>query len=141
MGQDMDGQQAVEVVEVVAAVIERKGLILICQRKNRGKHALKWEFPGGKVEAGESAAAALKRELKEELGIHAEIGNEIGRYDFQYGGAPVTRLTFFRVTQFSGEIENLDFEQIRWEERSKLPDYDFLEGDIEFVRYLAAIEQ
>ena len=124
-------------VEVVAAVIERDGQVLICQRKARGRHALKWEFAGGKVEAGEERRAALARELKEELGIAAEIGDEMESYRFRYATGALTQLTFFRVTQFQGEPQNLDFTQIRWEEREKLPAYDFLEGDVDFVRKLA----
>jgi mutator protein MutT len=69
----MDAETRV-VVDVVAAVIERAGLILIGQRKPRGRHALKWEFPGGKVEPGEGSRDALVRELREELGIEARIG-------------------------------------------------------------------
>ena len=61
-------------MEVVAAVIERDGQILIGQRKARGRHGLKWEFPGGKVEPGEEPRAALARELREELAIEAVIG-------------------------------------------------------------------
>ena len=125
------------VTEVVAAVMERAGLILIGQRKPRGRHALKWEFPGGKVETGEESGAALVRELREELGIEARIGDEIERYDFSYSAGHVTRLIFFRVTEFTGEPVNLDFAQIAWVERRRLPEYDFLEGDVEFVRQLA----
>ena len=62
---------------VVAAVIERDGKILIGQRQRTARHAFKWEFPGGKVEPGEDERTALKRELREELGIDAEIGEEI----------------------------------------------------------------
>jgi 8-oxo-dGTP diphosphatase len=126
------------VVEVVAAVIERGGLVLIGQRKPGGRHALKWEFPGGKVEPGEELRAALARELREELGIEAEIGAEIERYDFQYTPQRLTRLTFFHVTEFSGDVQNLDFADMAWVRREKLPDYDFLEGDVEFVKRLAA---
>ena len=133
----MDSETRV-IVEVVAAVIERAGLILIGQRKPRGRHALKWEFPGGKVEAGEAARDALVRELREELGIGARIGDEIERYDFSYGAGHVTRLIFFQVTEFMGEPVNLDFAQIAWVERRRLPEYDFLEGDVEFVRRLAS---
>jgi 8-oxo-dGTP diphosphatase len=137
----MDSETRV-IVEVVAAVIERAGpegsLVLIGQRKPRGRHGLKWEFPGGKVEPGEESPEALVRELREELGIEARIGDEIERYDFSYGAGHVTRLIFFHVTEFSGEPVNLDFAQITWVERSRLPDYDFLEGDVEFVRRLAA---
>ena len=90
-------------MEVVAAVIERDGQILIGQRKPRGRHGLKWEFPGGKVEPGEEPRAALARELREELGIEAQIGEEIERYDFSYAAQAPTHLIFFRVTEFAGE--------------------------------------
>jgi 8-oxo-dGTP diphosphatase len=133
----MDSETRV-MVEVVAAVIERDGLILIGQRKPRGRHALKWEFPGGKVEPGEESREALVRELREELGIEARIGDEIEHYDFSYSSGNVTRLMFFQVTEFAGEPVNLDFEQIAWVERHRLPEYDFLEGDVEFVRRLAS---
>lgn len=126
-----------EVVHVVAAVIECDGRILIGQRKPRGRHALKWEFPGGKVEPGETPQAALARELREELGIEAQIGDEIETYDFRYVTGAVTRLMFFRVTEFAGEPANLDFQQIAWSPREHLPQYDFLEGDVDFVRRLA----
>jgi 8-oxo-dGTP diphosphatase len=124
-------------MEVVAAVIERDGQILIGQRKARGRHGLKWEFPGGKVEPGEELRAALARELREELGIEAQIGEEIERYDFTYATQPPTHLIFFRVTEFAGEPTNLDFAQITWAERRQLPEYDFLEGDVDFVNRLA----
>jgi 8-oxo-dGTP diphosphatase len=124
------------IVEVVAAVIEREGNILIGQRKPRGRHGLKWEFPGGKVEPGENLRAALVRELREELGIEAQIGEEIERYDFSYAAGQPIRLVFFRVTEFSGEPENLDFKQIAWAHPKQLPGYDFLEGDKDFVRRL-----
>ena len=123
-------------VDVVAAVIERKGKILICQRKT-GRHALKWEFPGGKIERGENPEQALKRELKEELAIDAEIGKEMHRHEIRYGGGPLIRLYFYRVTEFSGEPRNLQFAAIVWEDRRRLTGYDFLEGDLEFVRQLA----
>lgn len=125
------------VMEVVAAVIERDGLVLIGQRKPGGRHPDKWEFPGGKVERGEEARAALARELHEELGIHAAIGAEIERYEFSYAEGSSTQLIFFHVTEFSGEIVNLDFAQIEWVKRGSLTEYDFLAGDVEFVKRLA----
>jgi len=134
---DSNTQGTSHVVEVVAAVIERAGLILIGQRKPRGRHGLKWEFPGGKVEPGEELRAALARELREELGIEAHIGEEIERYDFTYSTGAITRLVFFRVTEFAGEPENLDFAAIVWARRDELPEYDFLEGDVEFVKRLS----
>jgi 8-oxo-dGTP diphosphatase len=123
---------------VVAAVIERAGLVLIAQRKPTGQHALKWEFPGGKVEPGETPEKALLRELEEELGIRARVDSEVGRYEFQYQGRWPIMLMFYRVLEFSGEPKNLDFEQIVWAPRERLRDYDFLEGDAEFLsRYCA----
>lgn len=124
------------VTEVVAAVIERGGRILIGQRKNEGHHPLKWEFPGGKVEAGETPAAAAVRELEEELGIRARVDGEIMRYEFQYPGRAAILLIFYRIVKFDGEPENRDFEQIRWESPERLAGYDFLEGDTEFIRSL-----
>jgi 8-oxo-dGTP diphosphatase len=126
------------VTTVVAAVIERDGRILIGQRKRSGKHPLKWEFPGGKAEPDETPEAALTRELEEELGIRAQVGAEIGRYEFQYQGSWPFMLLFYRVSEFTGEPKNLDFEQIAWAARQQLQDYDFLEGDAEFLKIFAA---
>ena len=124
-------------VAVVAGVLEREGRILIGQRKASGRHPLKWEFPGGKVEPGEESRAALARELREELGIDATIGEEIDAYQVHYSGDHPTQLIFYRVSSFSGEPRNLDFAQILWEWPAKLADYDFLEGDRRFVARLA----
>jgi 8-oxo-dGTP diphosphatase len=124
-------------MNVVAAIIVRRKSVLICQRKS-GQHAGKWEFPGGKVEADEEFRAALMRELKEELAIQAAIGNEIERYEYIYPGRKPIQLIFFEVIEFAGEPVNLIFEQIRWESAQNLASYDFLEGDIEFVKRLAA---
>ncbi|HLG94894.1 MAG TPA: (deoxy)nucleoside triphosphate pyrophosphohydrolase [Bryobacteraceae bacterium] len=123
---------------VVAAVIERGERILIAQRKNSGPHPLKWEFPGGKVEPGETPEAALVRELQEELGIQARVHGEIMRYEYQYPGRAPILLIFYRVLEFQGEPENKDFEQIRWESPGRLANYGFLEGDAAFIDSLTA---
>jgi 8-oxo-dGTP diphosphatase len=125
-------------MQVVAAVIERNDLILICQRRKGARHELKWEFPGGKVEPGESPPQALARELREELKIEASINRELHRQSVRYGNGPEFHLIFCLVTEFQGEPVNTEFEQIVWERREKLADYDFLDGDREFVRRLAA---
>jgi mutator protein MutT len=119
---------------VVAAVIERDGRILIAQRRPTGQHPLKWEFPGGKVEPGEAPQAALIRELREELAIEARLDAEIARYEYQYPGRPPILLIFYRVVEFSGEPKNLNFERMVWELRDCLREYDFLEGDADFLR-------
>jgi 8-oxo-dGTP diphosphatase len=125
-------------MNVVAAVIERDGRILICQRKRGGRHGLKWEFPGGKVEPGEDPPSALARELREELQIEAQIGPEIHTETVRYPTGPSIYLQFFQVTDFTGDPINLDFEQILWETCPNLLGYDFLEGDIPFVKKLAS---
>lgn len=122
---------------VVAAVIEKQGCVLICQRRRDSRHPLKWEFPGGKTEPGERPDEALARELREELGIEAQIGEELYRQQVRYEGSPPISLSFYRVVAFSGEPVNLQFEQLVWEDPRRLADYDFLEGDLEFIRRLA----
>lgn len=122
---------------VVAAVIERAGRVLVCRRRNGQPHALKWEFPGGKVEPGETPRDALRRELEEELGIAANTGPEIARYPFCYPGKAPIELIFYSVTEFTGEPRNRVFERIEWARREALPGYDFLEGDVDFVKRLA----
>lgn len=119
---------------VVAAVIERDGRVLVGQRRPSGHHPLKWEFPGGKVEANETPEAAVVRELTEELGIHARIREVITRYEYQYPGRSRILLIFYRVVDFEGEPQNLDFEQLQWILPGNLRDLDFLEGDVDFVR-------
>jgi 8-oxo-dGTP diphosphatase len=120
-------------MQVVAAVMERDGKILIGQRKRGGRHPLKWEFPGGKVETGEDPRAALVRELREELGVEARTGELLDAYAVRYGEGRLTELQFYRVTEFVGEPVNLDFEQIVWERPERLSEYDFLEGDVRFI--------
>ena len=123
-------------VLVAAGVLIEAGRVLLTQRKAGAHLEGMWEFPGGKVEAREEPRAALARELREELGIEATIGEELDRYEVRYGDGPLTLLLFYRVDAFRGEPQNLDFEQIVWEKRERLGDYDFLEGDVAFVAKL-----
>ena len=124
-------------VEVVAAIIEREGRILICRRTGKQLHAMKWEFPGGKIEPGENPEQALARELEEELGIRRASGKEITRYEFCYPAKPPIRLIFFRVTAYEGEPVNRIFHEMLWESPERLREFDFVEGDLRFLRELA----
>jgi 8-oxo-dGTP diphosphatase len=125
-------------IQVVAAIIEREGRILICRRTPEQSHALKWEFPGGKLEPGETAEQAVERELEEELGIRGARGAEITRYEYTYPGKNPILLIFFRVTEFDGEPVNLIFHEMRWEPAEKLAVFDFVEGDLAFIDALQA---
>jgi 8-oxo-dGTP diphosphatase len=118
---------------VVAGILEREGAILICQRRASQPHALKWEFPGGKVEPNEEPIAALRRELQEELGIDSDPATEITRYQFTYPGKNPIQLIFLRVTSWRGNVENRIFEHMIWEQPDRLHLHDFLEGDLPLI--------
>jgi 8-oxo-dGTP diphosphatase len=120
---------------VVAGILQRDGKTLICRRRAGGPHPLKWEFPGGKLEPGESPGQALTRELREELGIEAQPGAELMRYEFAYPGKNPILLIFLEAAGWTGTVENRIFETIVWESREALPEYDFLEGDARFLEY------
>jgi len=122
---------------VAAALIERDARLLICQRRPGDSFPLKWEFPGGKVRAEESLAEALQRELREELGIEATIGQEIERLRHRYANGQEFELIFFEVSEFAGQPENRAFADLRWVQPAELAAYDFLEADRELVRRLA----
>ena len=119
--------------QVVAAILQTDGKILVGQRMPDQSHPLKWEFPGGKVESGESLEQALARELEEELGIRGAAGELITRYQFAYPGKAPIELIFFRVRHFSGEPQNLIFHDLRWQPKLQLAALDFVEGDREFI--------
>ena len=124
--------------QVVAALIRRGDRLLICQRGAQHPMAFKWEFPGGKVEAGETGEQALFRELNEELGIDAEIGPRVTQIQHTYRNGGVVALEVFLVDSYRGDLENLIFNEIRWERVENLPQYDFLAADHGLVRDLAA---
>jgi 8-oxo-dGTP diphosphatase len=126
------------VKRVVAALIVKDGKILVCQRTKHQTMPLKWEFPGGKIEEGEQPRDALHRELDEELGIDATIGDEVARIKHEYRSGNSVELRFYVVHEFRGELENRIFRDMKWAERSELPTFDFLEADLKLVCDVAA---
>jgi len=123
---------------VVAGLILKNGKLLVCQRTRHQTMPLKWEFPGGKIEEREQPRDALRRELEEELGILAKIGDEVARIQHEYPNGGMVELRFFVVREYHGEIENRIFKDIQWTDPKNLPAFDFLEADLTLVNDLAA---
>ena len=121
-------------VVVLAGVIERNGAFLLTRRL-RGTHLEgRWEFPGGKCEAGESHDACLRRELAEELGVEAEIGEEIFTIVHAYTERTVE--LHFRKCALAGEPRPLLGQQMRWVPREELHTLEFPEADRELIERL-----
>lgn len=137
MNTNVEQEKLKSVRYVAAALILRGDTILICQRGAQQAMAYKWEFPGGKIEPGETPEQALARELNEELGIRAEIGPFVTRVHHTYRNGGAVDLQFFTVSTFEGELVNHIFNDVRWVPFKDLPGYDFLAADRGLIRDLA----
>lgn len=122
-------------LKVTAAIIRQEGKILICQRGAGGHCAFLWEFPGGKLEAGESEEECLIRECEEELGIHIAIQGVFAETTFQYPDRRIA-FTFFDANITSGELMPTVHKQVRWVAPQELPEFDFCPADTEIVQKL-----
>lgn len=124
-------------LHVVAAVIEHDGRILACRRRAGKADAGKWEFPGGKVEADETAAAALIREIQEELGVEIDVVGELTTDDTEVGGR-VIRLTCLRAALHGARPQaSTDHDAMRWATPGELVSLDWAAPDLPAVRLLA----
>ena len=123
-------------IRVAVGILEQDGRVLVCQRKKGARYEMKWEFPGGKVEDGEDLKATLKRELSEELNITAEIGEEIFQQRWVYPDHGDFDVHFLSVQRFSGELQNLSFENICWIDPEELKELDLLEGSKGMIQRL-----
>jgi 8-oxo-dGTP diphosphatase len=129
--------------EVVVGIITHGDRILACQRRSSARYPLKWEFPGGKIEQGETPSQALARELHEELNIQARIGEQFFRQEWIYPDSVTDphkdgafRVFYHYVHSFTGAPLNKVFEQIRWVTLPELQALDLLEGNREAVAFL-----
>jgi len=126
---------------VVAGLIEAEGKILVCQRRRGDTFELMWEFPGGKLQTGETAAEALARELREELGVEARVGEEVFRTRHRYAEMrEEIELIFFAAAVERAAVRNIVFERMEWRAVETLEELNFLPADREFVGKLARRE-
>lgn len=122
-------------IDVVAAIIRKEGQILITKRLDNVHLAGLWEFPGGKVEPGESLEGALQREIREEIGLKIRVNSEFFTIEHDYPAKSV-RLHFFNCTVVEGEAKPLDVADLRWVKPADLGSYQFPPADNEVISKL-----
>lgn len=130
----------IKMQNVAVGIIIKEGKILICQRCKSRNYGLKWEFPGGKLEAGETYEQCLVRELHEELGINAEVGELLCSQTNEYDSG-IFHVRYYLVRSFSGEVKNKNmYEQIKFEFPQNLLKYDILSGNLSVCKILENTE-
>ena len=124
-----------KIKKVIASIIRKDNKFLIAQRAKKDDLYGKWEFPGGKMEEGETEHECLQRELFEEFNIRAEIGEYLCSSYFEHEGQPMEMRVYF-VDSSSGEFVFNDHQQIKWVEQNELLDYDMPDPDKPIVEKL-----
>jgi 8-oxo-dGTP diphosphatase len=122
-------------IEVVCGVFVRDGRLLIVQRKPGGRHGGYWEFPGGKIEAGESAEHALVRELAEELGVTVRVGRLVGE-----STDGTIRLRGYLLREWRGDIVLVDHVALRWSLPAELERVALPQADLALLRRVLATD-
>ncbi len=128
------------VILVTAAVMMRRGRILIARRADHGHINGKWEFPGGKLEPGETPEQCLARELFEEFGIRATVGPLIAENCHDYGEKAI-RLLVFRITRIRGDFVPVEHDAIEWVRPAELLSYDLAPADIPVAKLLSTAKK
>ena len=122
-------------INVTAAILIKDGLILIAKRRASDTLSNKWEFPGGKIEVGESAEDCLVRELKEEFDINTDIEKYFGKSIYQYTDFKI-KLIVYKVKWISGRIRSTSHDLYEWIKIDDIDNYDFAEADKPLVKKL-----
>jgi 8-oxo-dGTP diphosphatase len=130
----MSGERC-NILRVAAGVLVEEGRVLIAQRRAERREGLKWEFPGGKLERGETAAQCLVRELAEELGIQTHVVGSLLTTVHTYPWGTI-ELMALRVARLTGEPMPRDHAALHWVAPAELASYDFAEADLAIVRAL-----
>ncbi len=124
-------------IVVAAGIVSQNGKIMLCQRRPGDRLALKWEFPGGKLEPSESPQRALERELREELAIETRTGRIFDVHHDTASGRDILVL-FFRSELISGEPQTIECNAVHWVEPARLTEYDLAPADMEVAKLLAS---
>ena len=127
-----------KVIEVVAAIIQRDGAYFATQR-GYGEFEGMWEFPGGKIEPGESREVALKREIREELGVDITIDKFLCTTDYDYPSFHLT-MHCYLCSVASGEIELREHMSARWLTKESLDSVEWLPADMDVIKQLKSIK-
>ncbi len=119
--------------KVTAALIERNGKVLLALRR-AGKHmGPKWEFPGGKVDPGEDPQETLRRELEEEFGVQAEVGEFLGTTRFRRKRIDL-QILLYRISRLNGSLVLREHDAVRWVEPGRIQEYDLVDSDRKLLR-------
>ena len=127
-------QKEKDVIHVTAGIIRKENRILIAKRPNHGNGG-KYEFPGGKLEPGETMEDCLKRELNEEFDVESKIGSFITKSSFVYGGKSYCLHAYF-VDEILGDPKLTVHDEIKWVTYNDLKNYEFMPADIPIVHEL-----
>lgn len=119
-------------IEVTAAVIRQNNKLLICQRPQNKSCALLWEFPGGKIEFGETPEQCIIRECQEELGIEIIVHQKLTEINYDYPSRSI-RLHFFLCTISTGEIQVQEHQAITWITPKEIPEFEFCPADAKML--------
>ncbi len=122
-------------LRVTCAIIEHKNKILCAQRSEKMELPLKWEFPGGKIEEGETPESCLIREIKEELGLNVEIILQLPIFEHKYSQHRIIQLHPFFCCIQGGQLKIREHRQVVWLSKNELLGLDWAEADIPVVEY------
>jgi len=124
-----------DMIKVTAAIIVEKRKVLIAMRKPTARLANLWEFPGGKLEDGETPEQCLERELHEEFEIEVEVGEYLGTSEYEYEFGAI-HLMAYRTQVLAGEFKLNDHAEIAWVSADEIEGFEFAPADVPFVQMI-----